>query len=133
MRVSGPKAVTAEPGESTPSEVTSSDEASVQQEKDVGVAADDPDAPALVDGLGVDGACSCGDLSCAAEGAVPFKPVLDLGQMSKLRRGSARLPPPPADSPPKIAEAVAGIKEVDISGVSFSEFKASRPLFPEMV
>lgn len=126
VRVSGPKAVTAEPGESTPSEVASSDEVSVQQEKEVDETVDS----ALVDGLGVDGTCSCGDASCATEG--PFKPVLDLGQMSKLRRGSDLLPPSPADSPSQLAEAIA-VKEVDISGLSFREFKATRPLFPEMV
>jgi hypothetical protein len=132
VRVSGPKAVTVEPGESTPSKAISSDEASVQQEKDFGVTADEASAPTLVDGLGADGACSCGDASCAAEGAASFKPVLDLGQMSKLRRGSAPLPPAPVDSHPVVAEAIA-VKEVDISGLSFREFKASRPLFPEMV
>lgn len=134
VRVSGPKAVNVEPAQSAPPLVAPSDDTvdTAQQETDVDVPPDRADAPALVDGLSY-GACSCGDASCAAEGSVPFKPVLDLGQMSKLRR-PAPLPPPPAEPQPpaSVPEAVA-VRELDISGVPFRDFKASRPLYREMV
>ena len=129
VRVSGLKAVTV--ADSAPPVMAPSDDTvdSAEQETDVGVPPDRPDAPALVDGLSY-GACSCGDAKCA-EGSVPFKPVLDLGQMSKLRR-PATVPPPPAEPPASVSEAVA-VRELDISGVSFRDFKASRPLYREMV
>ena len=69
-----------------------------------------------------------------------FRPVLDLGQMERTAAKRERLPPPPAEPPPlppaggslegaEVARAVV----VDISRLSFHEFKASRVLFPAMV
>ena len=156
VRVTGPKGVAVEPAESATATTTSGDDTAgtvQQQEKEEApatgemagtaptTAAQEPD---LIDGLS-EGVCSCGDVSCAAEGTStarqPFKPVLDLGQMSKLRPPPPSAPPPPPaedGAQPQLEEACAlpegvAVKEIDISNASFEHFKASRPLYPEMV
>ena len=73
----------------------------------------------------------------SAQGTATFRPIFDLGQMSRKRQRV--LPPPPAPpslvSPSETVAAVAAVvdelPEVDISSLTFHEFKSSRALFPE--